>query len=449
MMNTPNRLSSLVALVAAVVAIPTLALAESFYRFTGETTATRHGEPVQYVTVHPETLRPEGAERLTLPLRNGETVTIDRTKVEVRGPVSSSWHGQVAGARSSSIFSVHGTAVAGVIHTEDSVYELRPSAAGHMLIARELAKLPACGGGQVPDHDGHDHGNSLAGRESTPPTATDDGSVIQVLAVFTAEAREETGSQDNLTALAQLGIDLANDAYTNSNITTTLNLAATFGIGYAESGNGIIDLDRFRIDGDGFADIVHSLRDQFNADLVSIFVDFAAGICGVAYRQTGTIPFAEFGFNLQRVECIASDTLTHEIGHNQGCAHDRLTFAQQGSDPSLVVADYAYGYAINNDFHTVMAYTTACNFCPRERVFSDPSVIVNGSPAGIAAGDPNAAHNSRVVNETALDVANFRQGTPPAQTFTLPTLTEWGLIAMLGIVTFLLFRRKGEHLPRV
>src|SRR5690606_34802249 len=73
-----------------------------------------------------------------------------------------------------------------------------------------------------------------------------------------------------------------------------------------------------------------------------------------------------------------SFTLTHEMGHNLGCAHDEAT------DTTIRPFSFrARGYQQRRStplFHTVMAY--GCNGCLSIPHFSNPAVNYEGIPTG-------------------------------------------------------------------
>jgi hypothetical protein len=100
-------------------------------------------------------------------------------------------------------------------------------------------------------------------------------------------------------------------------------------------------------------------------------------------------------------------TGAHELGHLQGCQHQR-------EHASLTpVFDYAYGYNFVGDgggpFRTVMAYEPGIRILH----FSNPDVLWDGQPTGVPQGEPDPANNALTINQTALVVANFRNAGCP------------------------------------
>ena len=158
-----------------------------------------------------------------------------------------------------------------------------------------------------------------------------------------------------------------------------LRLVHAAEMAYTESGNISTDLSRLRNTTDGFMDKVHQLRDQYKADLVALIVDDGGGYCGIAYVMANgpRAGFADYAFSVTDRVCVASNTLTHEMGHNMGDAHDRET-------GGTGVYAYTYGYRDPiGKFRTIMAYPCPNVSCPRVKYFSNPKVLINGRPVSI------------------------------------------------------------------
>ena len=66
---------------------------------------------------------------------------------------------------------------------------------------------------------------------------TDSGSRIDVMVVYTADARSDAGGTDAMIAEVYLGLSETNQSYLNSNITQRLSLVHVAEVSYTESGN--------------------------------------------------------------------------------------------------------------------------------------------------------------------------------------------------------------------
>jgi PKD repeat protein len=175
---------------------------------------------------------------------------------------------------------------------------------------------------------------------------------------------------------------------------------------YTKTGDMTDALYALRDTNDGIMDNVHTLRDTYGADIVSL-INEDGNYCGIAWVMTNVSNgFNTNAFNVTYSSCLSSHTLSHEIGHNEGCMHDRANSSFAGSYP------YSYGHRDTTEgFRTIMSYSCSGGACPRISNFSNPSVLHNGVPTGIDHDvDPNnSADSARSKNNTASTVANWRQ----------------------------------------
>ncbi len=206
-----------------------------------------------------------------------------------------------------------------------------------------------------------------------------------------------------------------NQAYANSGINPRLNLVHSVRTNYTESGDINTDLSRLRATNDGYMDELHTLRDSYGADLVTLIADVPA-YCGLAYRMTSlSASFASSAFSVVHRTCATGYySFAHELGHNQGAHHDP-------DNGSGAIYSYAYGYRDPlKKFRTVMAFNCSGG-CTRVDHFSNPNVLYNGTPTG----DATYSDNARTLNNTAATVASFR-----AQVQQQPPQAPYGLEAV-------------------
>jgi hypothetical protein len=219
--------------------------------------------------------------------------------------------------------------------------------------------------------------------------------------------------------LSQVNLAVAetNTGYANSNVVQRLRLAAAVEVDYTESGtttSGMsADLHRLTETGDGYMDSVHTLRDTYHADVVSLLVtgyNNPSGACGIAWLMAGNDPaFAPNAFSVIDRTCATGYySFGHELGHNMGLNHARADTVGTGA--------YSYSYGYKNPanlFRTVMAYNCPVS-CPRVLHFSNPNVTYGGNPTGISEAFPStSAYNALSLNNTRVTVANWRQAPPP------------------------------------
>ena len=185
-----------------------------------------------------------------------------------------------------------------------------------------------------------------------------DGSVIDLMVVYTSRAKEEAG---NIDALIELNINKTSRIYENSGIQTRIRLVHTHFTAYRESSSMLLSLLRLRLDGDALMDEVHDLRDQYAADLVMLLrsspVLTGTVTCGIAYLLNPVNRFyPKSGFSVVGANCAAvTDTFYHELGHNQGAAHN----PHHGTNRY-----FSYGHGLcntANGWNTVMSYQTGAD----------------------------------------------------------------------------------------
>jgi hypothetical protein len=232
---------------------------------------------------------------------------------------------------------------------------------------------------------------------------TDDGSTIDVLVVYTPAARAAAGSTSAIEATIATAISETNAGYANSGVVQRLQLAAAVEVSYTESGDIGTDLDRIT-DVDGILDNVHTLRDTYKADLVSLITETPGSpYCGIAWLMAGSSPgFATHAFSVVERGCATGYySFGHELGHNMGLNHARSDATGTGA------FSYSYGHKWTG-YRTVMAYAPGT----RLLYFSNPGVSYAGNPTGIVETSPTSAHNALSLNNTRVTVANWRSSGP-------------------------------------
>jgi peptidyl-Asp metalloendopeptidase len=181
-------------------------------------------------------------------------------------------------------------------------------------------------------------------------------------------------------------------------------------VAYTETGNLSTDLGRLRSTTDGYIDNVHTLRNTYKADLVSLFVANGGSYCGMAYVMTSvSTSFATNGFSVVDKDCATGYySFGHEMGHNMGARHDRYV---DGTDGSPYKYNHGHYYAAGK-WRTVMAYNDGCSAagtsCTRVPYWSNPNKFYNGVATGVSSTSTGAADNRLTLNNTAYTVANFR-----------------------------------------
>ena len=247
-----------------------------------------------------------GTGRLLLNVADGAhfDVIVERTAPTKFGY---SLSGRVAGGAGGFVtLVVHEEAVAGSIWTPNSEYELYHLGSGiHALRDVTNASSIECDG-TLP--------SELSAADATVQGGTDDGSV-DILVVWTPEAEEEYGgSRPQVLSRIDLMIAYANDAFERSGAFVSLNLVGAEKVDYVETESSARDLVRLFEPDDGHMDGVHEQRDALSADLVYLLT-----------ARGGGLAISPGEFSLGGVGSVR--VFAHEVGHNMGLGHDRLSGA--------------------------------------------------------------------------------------------------------------------------
>jgi hypothetical protein len=379
--------------------------------------------------------RKETKPNITLDLFDAGARTVELDEPEIHRNKAKVWRGRLRGETETDVtLAVRGTKMVGTITSGQRLYKIEPAENNrHRLVEiDDDAMRPDHHPLVVPD-DGTpaeplapepelQQPGAAATTDSVTTAAATTNTVVDLLVVYTSTARAKQGGQAAMNALIAMGVDLANQAYKNSQIAMQLRLVRATEVAYKETGDISTDLTRLRSTTDGFMDSVHQLRNQYKADLVALIVDNGGAYCGIAYVMANgpRASFASYAFSVTDRDCVSNSTLTHELGHNMGDAHDR---ASGGTG----VYPYSYGYRDPiGKFRTIMAYPCPNVSCPRMKYFSNPKILINGRPAGIdhRINPTNSADNARSMNAVRSIVAAWRAGTTTSAATSPDTLNN-------------------------
>ena len=247
-----------------------------------------------------------------------------------------------------------------------------------------------------------------------------DGNLIDLLVAYTSDAKSAQNftTESEIKAYVQNAISESNLCFMNSKVNASIRLVHLVEIDYTETLNPSLDLNRTVNKDDGYLDDLHSLRDLYGADLVTLLISQGDGtVGGIAKSMTfPTLAFADSGFNVVVMDQIGAPnySLLHEIGHNMGCLHNREDAMNRGipeTDPSnkstFKTFNYGKRWILENEgYRTIMAYDTegAITYSNRIPFFSNPNIEYKG----VQTGNLNAEDNAQVLNTTAPYVSNFR-----------------------------------------
>ena len=236
-----------------------------------------------------------------------------------------------------------------------------------------------------------------------------------VLATLTGAARTAALQSAFDAAIAKVNSDFA-----ASQISARVKLVRIVETQYDESASasGVVQDDALTAlfkTNDGKMDELHGIRDAVGADLVCLALnraDFAStGLAFVLNKPNDNIN-SLFAFSVVQYGVIAGTSLvSHELGHNFGCAHDREHTTAGGA------YSYSYGYRFTasngRQYHDIMSYDPGTGLS----YFSNPALNAPApapanSPGGIAPGAPGESDTALTVEQDAFEVATYRLQTP-------------------------------------
>lgn len=243
----------------------------------------------------------------------------------------------------------------------------------------------------------------------TAATANTFAGFVDILAFYTQGALAELPT---IRTETRHQVDQANQANACSGLRFGFRLVHQEQIDYIENANIDTDIERLRgtVADDPFLNQVHDIRDDFGADVVSLFGRGYAA-CGVGYQMNQVVPgFAPHAFSVVDVGCD-SLTLAHEVGHNLSLRHAWLDPQGDGNGSPFA---FNHGFRLEGFFHTIMAYTCT-NSCVAIPNWSDPHNTYNQMATGIDEGGvpQTAAYNALALTHTAEVVSNFRLRSDP------------------------------------
>ncbi|MBF0476456.1 MAG: hypothetical protein HQK59_11595 [Deltaproteobacteria bacterium] len=236
--------------------------------------------------------------------------------------------------------------------------------------------------------------------------AADDGSIIDIMVVYTTAARVATGGTTPMKSLINLAVTETNTGYGQSGVNQRVRLVHTAEVAYDETNfDWFTSLDDLTSATSPAMTQVHSLRDAYAADIVVMLVQNTDS-CGLSWLMT--VPetrFSDHAFSVVSTNCATGYySFAHEMGHVMGSTHDHANAT------SVPCFPYSYGYQDTAQlFRTIMAYDCP-NKCTRINHWSNPDILYQGRPTGVDYQSLIAADNRRSLNTTAFTVANFRAG---------------------------------------
>lgn len=329
--------------------------------------------------------------QLRFDLPEGRVLIAERSGVERRGPGDLAWRGRLVDG-GVTLTLRHGFVV-GRLHAGVESWEVRTLADGGQAVDRlDPRRFPSCATPPV-------EASTTGGDPDPCPNPSDPVDGVDLLSLYTPQARDAAGGVPQIEALIQGAVDITNTAFIDSQMPIRFALAGTALADRDDSGDIGADLTWLRNDV-----ATAMLRDELQADMVSLIVANGGGFCGI-----GQLPIVwNAGGHPDLVHQVTADgcavgnlTFAHEHGHNMGLEHDPAN----GNPPDNGTFTFRFGHFVDGEYRTVMSYSNQCSAgCPRVPHWSNPDVVFMGDPTGI----PDQRDNRRASAGTDGCVTDYR-----------------------------------------
>ena len=328
------------------------------------------------------------------------------------------------------VLAVNNSTVAGAVSGLDGFYSIRGGVGGVSVQQMDPASQGRCGVHAVPSEARLDASQAprdvqaaahRARASSTDGSAlVDNGSVIDVLVVYDAHTRISHGGHRAMRAMIDRDVEMTNEAYRTSGAEQKIALVGAVEVDYPRKTGRGTDLkqvlDHLELQGDGYLDEVHALRDSYAADLVVLHVgELPSHLGGVGYTiGVASVPETPLGREDWAFSVAKSQAFAHELGHSMGLKHERQR------DLSNKPFPYSHGYRFEvpcmdpTRIKPCEASTVMAARLPMLPRFSNPrQKHKDGTSLGIPGDEPSdridgPADAVRSLNEMRRAIANYR-----------------------------------------
>lgn len=298
------------------------------------------------------------------------------------------------------ILSFHDDKLVAKLQVEGRIFRVRPLADGRHLIEEfDPSRFLRCEveAGQFKKSNDRQHGNQAA----SSGTAFQ----LDLMTPYISDVTSIYGGRSGVVAMLNLAVFEMNEALARSDANVRINLVHTYESPYGGSASLDTDLDRLENPFDSYMDIAHDLRDEYDADLVQLIVDYGSGLGNVVGSASSSN--RDLAFSVANESYVATNlTMAHELGHNLGCHHN----IDDDDVPGSRISPTCFGWqGVSGNYRTIMAYPSSSSE-NRILLFSNPGKL---APDGDVMGsDPSGlnihgARNFETINTTAYATAQY------------------------------------------
>lgn len=267
-------------------------------------------------------LKERSSIKLNLP--NGKTINAQKGSLNIRNEGQFTWTAAHRDPGTSTHFVITEKGISGWIRSPEYYYMLEPLGDGlHILIDTDPTNFP---GERAPLKSDDDNNVEKSSRQKNKASMMSDPQ-IDILVVYTSAAANQSTDIEAVITGAE---DISNLSFGNSIVPASVNVVHTAQVSYTESGDIFNDLCRLTgsssftpsgcslVSNLSAMDNIHSLRNQYRADLVVLLVN--SGGAGIGWVHSNV----NYAFTVVRWDlAVGNYTFAHEIGHNIGTHHDR------------------------------------------------------------------------------------------------------------------------------